>query len=104
MRDQVNADQFGSASLVADSAKQQSSTQRVDPRSDDTRLLTSREVADRLCMSHEWLRKKVQRREIPFVRLGRYVRFTERNVVDIIEAAAQPASPTRGRSSARTRL
>ena len=39
--------------------------------------MTSQEAAERLCMSHEWLRKKVQRREVPFVRLGRYVRLTE---------------------------
>src|SRR6266581_1947010 len=76
----------------------------VDPRRGGGRLLTSQEAAERLCMSHEWLRKKVQRREVPFVRLGRYVRFTESHIAEIIESATQPVSRTQGRSSARTRL
>lgn len=66
--------------------------------------MTSQEVAERLCMSHEWLRKKVQRREVPFVRLGRYVRFTESHLAEIIESATQSTSRPLGRGSARTKL
>jgi excisionase family DNA binding protein len=66
--------------------------------------MTSQEVADHLCMSHEWLRKKVQRREVPFVRLGRYVRFTESHVAEIIQSATQPVSRTHNRGSARSKL
>ncbi|HZC52018.1 MAG TPA: helix-turn-helix domain-containing protein [Mycobacterium sp.] len=66
--------------------------------------MTSQEVAERLCMSNEWLRKKVQRREVPFVRLGRYVRFTESHLAEIIASATQPVSRTEVRGSARTKL
>src|SRR4051794_3243126 len=77
----------------------------VDPRHAGARLLTSHEAAERLCMSHEWLRKKVQRREVPFVRLGRYVRFTEAHVAEIIESATHSISgSSQSRGSARTKL
>jgi excisionase family DNA binding protein len=76
----------------------------VDARSGGARLMTSHEVAERLCMSHEWLRKKVQRREVPFVRLGRYVRFTEAHLAEIIESATHSIPSSQVRSSARTKL
>jgi excisionase family DNA binding protein len=76
----------------------------VDPRRGGGHLLTSQEVAERLCMSHEWLRKKVQRREVPFVRLGRYVRFTEAHLAEIIESATHSIPSSQVRSSARTKL
>ncbi len=76
----------------------------VDPRRGGGRLLTSQETAERLCMSHEWLRKKVQRREVPFVRLGRYVRFTEAHLAEIIESATHSIPSSQVRSSARTKL
>ncbi|MGH3267091.1 MAG: helix-turn-helix domain-containing protein [Trebonia sp.] len=69
-----------------------------------TQLLTSQEAAERLCMSPEWVRKKVQRREIPFIRLGRCVRFTEAQLAEIVTAAAQPGPARQGRGSARTKL
>lgn len=69
------------------------------------RLLTSQEAADRLRMSHAWLRKKIAAREVPYVRLGRSVRFTEDHLRDIIQAATQTIPPTNGgRGSARTAL
>lgn len=83
-----------------------SSQQRpsVTPRSNaTTQLLTSQEAAERLCMSHEWVRKKVQRREIPFIRLGRCVRFTEAQLAEIIQGGVQSTSQTQ-RGTARTKL
>lgn len=70
---------------------------------DDDQLLTPREAAERLCMSYAWLRKKVAAREVPYVRLGRSVRFTETHLREIIKANTQPV-PRVERGSARTRL
>jgi excisionase family DNA binding protein len=66
-------------------------------------LITPQDAAKRLCMSYAWLRKKVAAREVPFVRLGRSVRFTEAHLREIINANAQSAlhGP---HGSARTRL
>jgi len=55
-------------------------------------------------MSHEWVRKKVQRREIPFIRLGRCVRFTEAQLTEIIQGGVQSASSQTQRGTARTKL
>jgi excisionase family DNA binding protein len=66
-------------------------------------LMTPQEAAKRLCMSHAWLRKKIAAREVPFVRLGRSVRFTEAHLREIIDANAQPV-PRVERGSARTAL
>ncbi len=55
-------------------------------------------------MSHEWLRKKVQKREVPFVRLGRYVRFTEEQLAEIIESASRTTHGAERHGSARTKL
>lgn len=66
-------------------------------------LMTPQEAAQRLCMSHAWLRKKIAAREVPYVRLGRSVRFTEQHLREIIEANVQPLPPVE-RGSARTVL
>jgi excisionase family DNA binding protein len=66
-------------------------------------LMTPQEAAKRLCMSHAWLRKKIAAREVPFVRLGRSVRFTEAHLREIIDANAHPV-PRVERGSARTVL
>lgn len=49
-------------------------------------LLTVRQFSDRLGMSYEWARKKVQRRQIAFVRMGRSVRIPEAEVERFIAA------------------
>lgn len=41
------------------------------------KLLTNSEFCERLGMSNEWGRKKIQRRQISFVRIGRSVRIPE---------------------------
>jgi excisionase family DNA binding protein len=38
-------------------------------------LLNAQEAADRLGVTEKWMRRKAQAREIPFIRLGRYLRF-----------------------------
>ena len=75
-----------------------------NPQRGTTQLLTLQDAAARLCMSDEWLRKKVQRREIPFIRLGRCVRFTEAHLAQIIAGGEQPIPSQPQRGTARTRL
>lgn len=61
------------------------------------RPLNEKELADYLGVSHEWVRLRVKRREIPFTRLpdgkgdGKLVRFTATHVADILAAGEQPA-------------
>lgn len=40
-----------------------------------SRLLTADEVAQRLSVPKSWVYKQVATRSIPFVKIGRYVRF-----------------------------
>lgn len=100
----MNDSRTDSAKRSTAVADRQHGRHSVDLRSRGVSLMTSKEAAERLCMSHEWLRKKVQRREVPFVRLGRYVRFTEAHLVEIIDSATQPGGRLQGRGSARTKL
>lgn len=100
----MNGDRTNSTTAAHGVTGRRKARHAVDLRRGGTRLMTSQEVAERLCMSHEWLRKKVQRREVPFVRLGRYVRFTESHLAEIVESATQPVARTQGRGSARTKL
>lgn len=80
-------------------------TEQVATKADGVRLMTAQEAADRLCMSHAWLRKKIATREVPCVRLGRAVRFTEDHLRHIIEShTAEIPANNGGRGSARTVL
>ncbi len=100
----MTGDSTDPAARPRDISDRQRARHMVDPRRAGGRLMTSQEAAERLCMSHEWLRKKVQRREVPFVRLGRYVRFTEAHLAEIIESSTHSAHGSYGRGSARTKL
>ncbi len=59
------------------------------------KLLTNREFCERLGMSYEWGRKKVQRRQIAFVQIGRSVRIPETELDRFIEANLIPAENER---------
>jgi excisionase family DNA binding protein len=100
----MTGDSTDLATRTRDITDRQPARHAVDSRRGTARLMTSREAAERLCMSHEWLRKKVQRREVPFVRLGRYVRFTEAHLAEIIESATRSVPSSQVRGSARTKL
>jgi excisionase family DNA binding protein len=54
------------------------------------RLLTNREFCDRLGMSYEWGRKKLQRRQIAFIQIGRSVRIPEEELDRFIHANLVP--------------
>jgi excisionase family DNA binding protein len=58
-------------------------------------LLTNRQFCERLGMSYEWGRKKVQRRQIAFVQIGRSVRIPETELDRFIEANLVPATAGR---------
>jgi excisionase family DNA binding protein len=64
-------------------------------RNDGRRLLTNREFCDRLGMSYEWGRKKIQRRQISFVQIGRSVRIPEEELNRFIEVNLIPAVEAR---------
>lgn len=57
------------------------------------RLLDEEGLAEVLDVSHEWVRTRVKRREIPFTRLpgGRLVRFTPEHIAAILSIGDSPA-------------
>ena len=72
------------------------------PSSGDTyppALLTTDEVAAMLGTGPRFVRRLVAERRIPFIKVGRHVRFTASDVTDFIEAGRVRAfyrAPTRG--------
>jgi excisionase family DNA binding protein len=56
-----------------------------------TRLLTVDQVARLTGWRPATIRQKVWRRELPFVKLGRSVRFRESEIQKLIEGSAMPA-------------
>jgi excisionase family DNA binding protein len=60
-----------------------------------TRLLTVDEVAALTGWRPATVRQKVWRRELPYVKLGRAVRFKEDEIATIIENATVPALESR---------
>ena len=57
----------------------------------DERLLTKREIADFLNVSVKMIDRKVSMNEIPFLKIGRLVRFDKKRV----RAWAEESNPTR---------
>lgn len=54
--------------------------------SDESITLTAKQAAFHLAMSEAWLRKAVYRRIIPFVRIGRAVRFRRADLDAFLES------------------
>jgi excisionase family DNA binding protein len=59
------------------------------------RLLTNQQFCDGLGMSYEWGRKKIQRRQVAFVRIGRSVRIPEEELDRFIQTNLVPAVEAR---------
>jgi excisionase family DNA binding protein len=59
------------------------------------KMLTMKQFAERLGMSEEWARKRVQRRQISFVRIGRSVRILESELDRLVQANLVPAQEER---------
>jgi excisionase family DNA binding protein len=58
-------------------------------------LLTNKDFCDRLGMSYEWGRKRIQRRQIAFVQIGRSIRIPEEEVDRFIADNFVPATKAR---------
>jgi excisionase family DNA binding protein len=59
------------------------------------RLLNNNEAADLLGISPFSLRGKVSRREVPFVKLGRRVLFSKKDLIELIEKCTVQPRPRR---------
>lgn len=60
-------------------------------KTDDERLLTKKEIADFLNLSVKMIDRKVSMNEIPYLKIGRLVRFDKKRV----RAWAEESNPTR---------
>ena len=60
-----------------------------------TRLLTVNEVSRLTGWQPSTIRQKIWRRELPYIKLGRSVRFLESEIAKLIEGCAVPALPSR---------
>jgi excisionase family DNA binding protein len=57
------------------------------------RLLTAEDVAEMLSVPVSWVRESSRSGAIPCVRLGRYVRFVEGDVLEWLEQCKTPGRP-----------
>jgi excisionase family DNA binding protein len=64
------------------------------------RLLTAREVAERLGTNESWVREHTRAGNIPHVRLGRWVRYEWEAVSAWLETCKQPGRPVTFRRAA----
>lgn len=64
----------------------------------DDDLLTPDEVCDRLKVTKAWLYDQVEAKRIPYIRLGRHLRFSAR---DLSAHIAEHSHPVRHEGSAR---
>jgi excisionase family DNA binding protein len=64
------------------------------------RLLTAREVADRLGVDESWVREHTRAGNIPCVRLGRWIRYEWEAVSAWLETCKQPGRPVMFRRAA----
>ena len=55
-----------------------------------TRLFTIQEAADALRIPISWLYERTRRNAIPCRRIGKYVRFTQQDLNEIIASGEQP--------------
>ncbi|WP_282698061.1 helix-turn-helix domain-containing protein [Streptomyces sp. CC208A] len=62
----------------------------------ELRLYTTAEAAELLGVSENWVTEKVKARSIPFTRVGRFTRFSAKNLRDL-QAAGEVDPATRGR-------
>jgi excisionase family DNA binding protein len=62
-----------------------------------TRLLTVDQVAELTGWRPATIRMKIWRRELPYIKLGRSVRFRESEIMKFIEGAEVPALESQSR-------
>jgi excisionase family DNA binding protein len=56
------------------------------------KFYTIQDLAKMLNLSETWFYERTRRKEIPFHRFGKYIRFTESDLRDIIAMAGSPAA------------
>jgi len=62
-----------------------------EPRGRTGKLLTIEEAAERLGVTPRMIRRLTTSRRLPFVKVGRLVRFREADLVEFVEAWTVPA-------------
>lgn len=60
--------------------------------SERERLLTLSESADELGMTERWMRRRVERKEVEYVKLGGLVRIPESELDRLVERGRVPAT------------
>lgn len=74
-----------------------------------TDTLTPDQVAERLGVHRTWVMRRVQRKEVPHLRMGQYVKFTEAQLEQILAKYAvepkvvSPLAPTERSTNSRRR-
>jgi excisionase family DNA binding protein len=53
-------------------------------------LFTVKEAAARLAVPMSWLYERTRKKTVPCRRLGKYIRFTEQDLLDIVSGATPP--------------
>ena len=61
-----------------------------------TRLFTIQEAAEALRIPISWLCERTRRNAIPCRRIGKYVRFTQQDLNEIIASSEQPKKSASG--------
>ena len=56
------------------------------PSSNDNRLLTAKDVAERLQITEAWVHEQARQGAIPYVALGRYRRFRSHDIDEWIDS------------------
>jgi len=62
-------------------------------------LLSILELADRLGTGERHVRRLVQEKRVPYVKVGRYVRFDPAEISDWLDETRHPRYPSQGRVS-----
>ena len=66
-------------------------------------VLSYAEAAARLGVTETWLRNKVRRKAVPHVKYGRYIKFTEDDLAEIIASGRRSVVEPEAKSSAPTK-
>ena len=64
-------------------------------------LLTIPEAAAELNVPEHWLRHAVTKRQVPFTKIGKHVRFTQEHLAEIIQRGEQEPQRPQGRPRSR---
>ncbi len=76
----------------------ENSTGPLNPPEHPVRLLTIHEAAEVLRIPISWLYERTRRNAIPFRRIGKYVRFTQQDLSQIISSSEEPKNKAADRS------